>query len=478
VVDGAAMGETGAGASEKIVFVTGRLAERALRGVLDGMRPAFEYEVAVMPITVAALMTTSWIASHLTPPRLASLVMIPGLCEGDLAVLEDRAGVRVVRGPKDLLDLPEHFGRPTERAGYGTYTIKIVAEIHNASILSLDGLLARAEYYRQAGADVIDLGCAVGNRWPQVSEAVMLLKQHGFAVSIDTFDQGEILDADAAGVDYVLSLNASNLELAPRLRAVPVVVPDFDGGMPSLAANVAALERLGLRYVIDPIVAPLNFGFVESLERLLEVRRRWPQAEVMIGTHHITELLDADTIGVNALLAGLAQEVGVTYVLTTEVASWTRGTVRELDIARRLAAYSHAHGVLPKNLEDRLLVVKDRRASRYTLDELRALHRQIRDPNYRIFVTDDQICVFNAERFVTGRDIQEIFGQLQVEEPTHAFYLGRELMKAHMALMLGKAYTQEQHLDWGYLTPPAPPTRHVRLTQRWSGRRKPRSDRD
>jgi len=354
----------------------------------------------------------------------------------------------------------------------GTYTIKVVAEIHNATELTQEALLDRAGYYRQSGADVIDLGCAVGWRWPQVGAAVALLKQHGYAVSVDTFDREEILAADAAGVDYVLSINASNLDVAPGLHAAVVVVPDADGGIASLEANVAAVERLGLRYIIDPIITPLNFGFVDSVRRLLDVRRRWPDAEVMIGTHHITELLDADSVGVNALLMALAQELRVNYVLTTEVAPWTRGTVRELHIARQLTAYAHASGMLPKNLEDRLLVVKDRRMTRHTTAELRELQRSIRDPNFRIFVTEDQICVFNAERFISGSDIQQIFEQLDVDEAAHAFYLGKEL-KAYLALVLGKAYMQEQSLDWGYLTPPEEPPRHVRLTQRLS-RRTPR----
>ncbi len=459
-------------AISKIVFVTGRLAEKGLRAVLETMRPDFAYEVAVMPISVAALMTTPWIAARLAVPEDASLVMLPGLFEGDLDVLQAKVGVRVVRGPKDLKDIPEYFGRPLERPGYGASTIKIVAEIHNATDLSLERLLERAEHYRQGGADVIDLGCAVERRWSEVGKAVFFLKEHGFAVSVDTFDRQEILEADAAGVDYILSLNGSNLDIASRLRAAVVVVPDFDGGMASLETNVAAVDGLGLRYIIDPIIAPLNFGFAESLRRLMEVRQRWPEAEIMIGTHHVTELLDADSIGVNALLVGLAQELGVNYVLTTEVAHWARGTVRELDIARQLSAYSHARRMLPKNLEDRLLVVKDRRASMYTEEELRELQRSIRDPYYRIFVTADEICVFNAERFVSGRDIQEIFGQLEVDEATHAFYLGKELTKAYLALVLDKSYVQERSLDWGYLTPPPEPVRHVKLTQRFSRRRR------
>ncbi len=62
--------------------------------------------------------------------------------------------------------------------------------------------------------------------------------------------------------------------------------------------------------------------------------------------------------------------------------------------------------------------------------------------------------MFNAERFVTGTDIGDIFARLDVQEATHAFYLGKELMKAQLALALGKTYRQEGQLSWGSLTPP------------------------
>jgi hypothetical protein len=59
-----------------------------------------------------------------------------------------------------------------------------------------------------------------------------------------------------------------------------------------------------------------------------------------------------------------------------------------------------------------------------------------------------------------------------VEEATHAFYLGRELMKAKLAITLGKTYRQEGALGWGYLTPPDDVrSEHVKLTQRKRGRR-------
>ena len=52
----------------RVLFVTGKLAEPALRRVLDAMQPSFACDVAVLKITVAALMTTEWIAQFLTVP--------------------------------------------------------------------------------------------------------------------------------------------------------------------------------------------------------------------------------------------------------------------------------------------------------------------------------------------------------------------------------------------------------------------------
>ena len=43
---------------------------------------------------------------------------------------------------------------------------------------------------------------------------------------------------------------------------------------------------------------------------------------------------------------------------------------------------------------------------------------------------------------------------MKVADPSHAFYLGYELMKAKTALTLGKAYRQDQELQWGFLTEP------------------------
>ena len=278
------------------------------------------------------------------------------------------------------------------------------------------------------------------------------LRERGFALSIDTMDPDEILMADEAGVDYVLSLNGSNRDLAERLRATPVLIPDTPEDLDSLETTIAHLERLGKPYLVDPIVEPIGTGFAASLGRYLEVRRRHPEAEMLMGIGNLTELTEADSTGVTAVLIGFCQELGIRNVLTTEVINWAHGAVQEAVLAAQLMHFAHEQGTPPKHVDGRLLTVKDEDLRPYAESELRELHAQVTDPNFRIFADSDWIYVFNAELFVKGTDFNEIFDQLGVDEPTHAFYLGKELMKATIARALGKNYRQESPLDWGYMT--------------------------
>jgi dihydropteroate synthase-like protein len=454
----------------RVTFVTGRLAEPALRRTLEELGPALEPHVAVMKITVAALMTVSWLKKFLVVPPGTDLVLLPGLVEGDPAELAAHLGVRVEKGPKDLRDLPVYFGRQARAPDYGAWTVHIVAEINNASKLSMAERIAMAERFAADGADYVDVGCTPGRAFPDLGETVRELVARGFRVSVDSFDPDEIRTAVAAGATLVLSVNGSNLEVAKPYAGTGVrvvVIPDFGQGMESLAANVAQLEAWGVDFWIDPIIEPIGYGFTASLERYAEVHRRWPQHRQMMGVGNLTELTAADTTGMHALLLAVAEETGCAAVLTTEVIPWARRAVKEIDVARRLMHYAVSKKALPKHVDDRLVTIKDPRPLRVAEAELRALQAQVTDPNFRIFADAEAITVFNHELFVRGTDIRRIFEQLGVDEPGHAFYLGKELQKAKLAMQLGKTYRQEGVLNWGYLTPEEDEVReHVDLTMR------------
>ena len=458
----------------RLLFVTGRLAEPALRRMLAEMAPPFAYDVTVLRITVAALMTTAWIARALKVPDGTDLVLIPGLCEGDPHVIGERFGVRVEKGPKDLREIPQYFGRAASRPDYGAWDIEIVAEINNAPRLTREALRSTAEYFHASGADVIDVGCTPGLPFPALGDVVRELTASGMRVSVDSFDPDEIRTAVAAGAELVLSVNGSNVEVARDLAgagARVVVVPDLGGTLDTLEPSLEKLARWGVRHLIDPILEPIGFGFAASLERYAEVRRRYPEAEMLMGIGNLTELTAADSTGVNALLIAICQELGVRAVLTTEVIPWARGAVREVDVARRLMHYAVTERTIPKGVDDRLVTAKDPTVLTYTEGELRELQAGITDPHFRIFADREGITVLNNDRFVRGTDIQEIFAQLDVDEATHAFYLGKELAQASLAVTLGKTYRQEEALSWGYLTPredvkAGAKSKRVRLTQR------------
>ncbi len=463
----------------KVLFVTGKLAEPALRRTLTEMKPPFEWDIAVLKITVAALMTTPWISKFLKVPQDTDLILLPGLVEGELELLRERFGIETAKGPKDLREIPVFFGQAETARDYGSFDIQILAEINNAPKRTRDDVLREAEHYRESGADLIDIGCTPGVPFPQLPQLVRELRGMNLRVSIDSFDPSEIVTAVTAGAEMVLSVNGSNREVIERLKgsqAKIVAIPDFGTGIGTLEPTLEALEKANLKYLIDPIIEPIGYGFMASLERYAEIHRRYPDTPQLMGVGNITELTSADSTGVNALLIAICQEVGVQAVLTTEVIPWARGSVREIDIARRLMHYAVTRKALPKNVDDRLVTIKDPRILTYSEAELRELQSQVKDSNFRIFADRETITVFNNSIFVRGTDIQELFDQLGIDEPSHAFYIGKELARAGLAVSLGKTYRQEGQLNWGYLTPPEDARReHVKLTMRTSGQADRRS---
>ena len=449
-------------ARERIHFVTGKLAEPSLRMVLEPLaaRVGFDSTVQVLNITVAALMTTSWIARKIVVPEGTSRVIIPGLCRGELAEIEAAAGVPVERGPADLRALAEHFGQDRrDREGYGAFDIEIIAEINHAPRFSADELVAEARRLAADGADVIDVGCDPGSVWNGVGDAVSRLVAEGFRVSVDSFEPREIAAAARAGASLVLSVNSTNVAAAADWGIEVVAVPDVPATLEGLDETLERLSVEGVRHRIDPVLEPIGFGFAESLGRYLEIRRRYPESEMMMGIGNLTELTDVDSAGINTLLLGFCQEAGIRSVLTTQVIHWARSSVKECDLARRLVHHAVNQRMLPKHLEPGLVTLRGGKPRTHGQETLDRLSAAIRDPNFRLFAERDRIHLVGAGIHLESRDPFELFEALSNVgrndvDPSHAFYLGYEMAKAATALTLGKDYRQDQPLDWGHLTEP------------------------
>lgn len=445
---------------ERILFVTGRLAEFSLREVVEKLAPqvGFAFEITVLNVQVAALMHVTLIKRRLTVPDGIDWVMLPGLCKGDLQVLTDHFGIPFKRGPKDHFDLPEYFGqagRPPK--DLSRFDIEILAEINHAPFLSDEEILTQAEHYRRNGADLIDVGCIPGESGTRAGEIVKLLVDAGHRVSIDSFDQFEVESAVKNGAELILSCNHSNLDWVSQLGVEVVAIPDLPSDFDSLCDLVEQLERSNTPYRIDPILEPIGYGFAASLERYYRARREFPDKEIMMGIGNLTELTEVDTAGMNVLLAALCQELKIHSVLATEVINWAQSAIKEFDLARRLVKYAIDNKSLPKHLDYQLIMLRDPKLKERGSEALANLAQQIRDPNYRIFAEENRLHVMNRDGYWTGTDPYELFDQFQSANPkeldaSHAFYLGYELCKAMTALTLGKQYQQDQPLNWGFLT--------------------------
>lgn len=461
--------------AENILFLTGKLAENSLHKVLAGMQSAqFDYQVAQLGISVAALMTPEFIARRLSDARGADRILLPGLCKGELAPLQEKYGVPVELGPEDLKDIPRFFGHGGKAPDLSRYATEIFAEIVEAPQLTVEAILARAERYKSQGANVIDLGCLPNTPFPHLEEAVQALKAAGFQVSVDSMQPEELLRGGRAGADYLLSLTEKSLWIADEVASTPVLIPARPGSLPSLYRAIEAMRNKGRAFIADPILDPIPFGFAESVVRYHKLRRKYPDILIMMGVGNLTELTDADTTGINAVLFGIIAELGINAVLTTSVSPHASNAVREADVARRMMHAAHEDKRLPRDYSDDLLGLHDRRPFPYTPEEIAEFAAQVKDPNFRIQVSEQGVHVYNRDGMLQDIDPFRFYPQLKVDDDaSHAFYLGVELARAQIAWQLKKRYSQDKALEWGCNS--VEPDTRGRVTHREDALRKKRS---
>jgi dihydropteroate synthase-like protein len=452
--------------AERLAFLTGHLAKARLDRVLAGLGDAgFSWEVIDIGVKVAALMSEQIVLRRLVLPEGVDRVVLPGRFRGSLETLSAHFGVSFERGPDELADLPAYLGRPGGPPDLSRYDIRIFAEIVDGPMLSLDQIVARADLLARAGANVIDLGCLPETPFPLLGEAVAALKGRGLSVSVDSADRKELETGARAGADYLLSLDENSLPLAFDHPAVPVLIPSVPGDLDSLGRAIEAASRANITFIADPVLDPIHFGFAASLGRFIEARRRWPEVELLMGTGNLTELTDADSSGVTAVLAGLCSELEIRNVLVVHVSPHTVRTVEEHDIARRILFAAKADGALPRGYDPGLLQAHDRKPFTAAPEDIEALAGEVRDANFRIMTAEDGVHIFNAAGHEVAKDAFELFPKLGVErDGAHAFYLGAELTKAEIAWRLGKRYAQDEPLSWG-VAAPTPEQDRARLAE-------------
>jgi dihydropteroate synthase-like protein len=367
-----------------------------------------------------------------------------------LSQLHRQYGIPVERGPEDLKDLPQYFGQNGIAPDLSQYSVLIFAEIVDAPVLSVDAIVAKAKQFEAQGANVIDLGCLPNKPFAHLADAIKALKSADLSVSVDSMNPDELLLAGKAGADYLLSLTEKTLWIADAVEASPILVPSASGNMASLYRAIEICLKKGKKFIADPILDPIHFGLADSIVRYHKLRKKYPQIPIIMGVGNVTELTDADTTGINAVLFGLISELNINAVLTTSVSPHAVNAIAEADIARRVMFRAKQDDRLPRGYSTGLNGLHDRKPFSYNAEEIAEFAVQIKDPSFRIMVSDAGVHVYNRDGLLQAIDPFKFYPDLKVEnDASHAFYLGVELARAQIAHQLGKRYVQDEELNFG-----------------------------
>ncbi|MCP8304972.1 MAG: dihydropteroate synthase-like protein [archaeon] len=517
----------------KVLLVTGQLAKNLVKKYSS--ESSVESETIDLSTSVAALLKPGYILRELKARKVKGydMVIIPGLISGDVSLI-DEIGIPTFKGPRYAADIPfvldllgkvelsktlpaddlleeelrrraleeieavnrrkdELLKRPWNMLIRDIpigrdFPVRIMAEIVDAPRLTDEEIIKRAKYYASSGADIIDIGMIAGECRPDDAErAVKAVRSTvDSLISIDTMDPREAEAAVSAGADLILSVDGGNVEeMASFASDTTVVViptnyrkqlfpeePLERVGL--IEENIRKARSLGMNNIVadlilNPVISP---GVVNSIVAFYEFERRNPEIPLLMGVGNVTELMDADTIGVNALLTGVASELGVGILLTTEVSDKARGSVRELSLASPLMFLAKRRSSVPKDLGLDVLFMKEKKLKEEPYDKrveekmkvIRSksdLARKM-DPKgcFKILLDRDEKEIvtlyypsYDLDRcslIVKGKKAEEIYQTIMdlelVSLYDHAAYLGSELQKAQIALNTGKNYLQDTPL--------------------------------
>jgi len=507
-----------------ILILTGNMAYEIVK---EYTKP-FENSVQIhkLPLSIAAFLTPRFVLDHVKKMDLTpyKMIIVPGLMQGSTQPIEDALGIPTFKGPRYASDLPlildeslslshdipadkllinqgtEEYDKIIKKlmessslhpsisiAGYRIgidYPPLILAEIVDAPKLSIAQIISKCKYFLKNGAHLLDIGAVVGQNNAQYLGKVITELKSTFSVpiSIDSMLPEEIEVAIEAGADIILSLDAGNmneLKNIPKDRIVIIIPTNTKEGIfpkvPEkrvnlLIKNIENARKIGFTNILaDPLLeSPINPGLMKSLETFILFRKKDPHIPFLFGAGNVTELIDADSTGINAILACIAIELGVSVILTTEYSIKTRKTIDELATALKmgfLASYKkHPPIALPfhllraKNKKKYDQILADNPDQSLIITELNESYAPDPIGYFKIWVEqeDHLISVLHFKNshphiLIQGTSAEalgkKIINLNLIQDPTHILYLGRELERAEIAMFLGKDYVQDLKFD-------------------------------
>jgi dihydropteroate synthase-like protein len=244
-----------------------------------------------------------------------------------------------------------------------------------------------------------------------------------------------------------------------------------------LQLNINNAKSIGFEKIIaDPILnPPFTPDLVQSLNGYFEFAKRDSKTPIFFGLGNVTELMDCDSIGIILLLSSIGLELGASIMLATEASDKTKGCIKEVSTALNMAILAKSRKGPPKDLGLDLLRLKEKRNIEEIYDNRLEYNTKLIEPTGGATTSLDpkgyfKIMIDRKERKIVAihfrnkrekPDIilksfepinifQYILKNELISTMEHAYYIGKELSKAKIALNIGKSYVQESPLFNNY----------------------------
>jgi dihydropteroate synthase-like protein len=445
----------------------------------------------------ADVVVTGELASFLSPEKLLSIlrsgesydmVLISGMCTASFLSVEDETGIPVYRGPRHAADLrmvlpligkiplsrevpaEEFLSGERKKEAYkkiaarevegepafcirgvkigGKTRIKVLAEIMDAH--RTPDIRQKVSDFFDRGADIVDLGFGFDACPDDVRAVFSQLADLDRPLAIDSQDPA-LIAAALFRADLILSLQEENMKDigsdVAKAGCAAVIVP----GNAGLESNIRQALDFGIQNIIaDPVLQPCGSGFVQSLSQFQK-----PGVPLFFGAGNVIELLDADSVGMCALLAGVAYETHASVIFCSEHSDKTAGCISEMRSATNMMALIEGRPY-PKDLGIDLFCIKEKRRRREPPLEYNrviiaeSMPREIAyDPrgNFRIGVEGKYIVAVRNGTAIKGSRWQDVLFTIIQEDGVslfdHAGYLGAELYKAELSLRFNRSFEQD-----------------------------------
>ncbi len=517
----------------KIGLITGRRASELVKKFAELAEKKVvgaELEVIVIPINVIGLVNTDAIASIIASNeqlarklRENDVILVPGTVRGDVSVIEKVVGKPVYKASRSVSLLTEvvksllsgvslsktlpaedvlkdcllrRIASALERFNREAICVFSIGRLKvplrgPPTLLAAETSVSlppekageQAKYFEESGADIVVIGIPLGENRDVYTRRIKSVTSNcnRAVIAVDSENPHAIIEGFKHGAEIAFGLHAGNMDILREYRKKTfVVIPGNTktGVLPRnsketvemLMKNLEKARKLGYEKLIaDPILQPPLMGLVDSIVAYKELSNKL-SVPLALSTSNVTELLDADSVGVNALLSCIAVELGASLVHVSEESWRARWSVSEVKLGLLLACAARDLHQFPVDVGIDLFVAKEKEKPEpptinwkepgekevidtRSIGQLKAKldkwgHVVIEvDHDEKVIIVCIEKRVGESRKCYIGDDATKLMRKVLNDHREfsieHAGYLGMELAKAMIALKLGKKYVQD-----------------------------------